>query len=350
MLTKLTFHELYSLGSRHDEQRVTMPLPFTVMPGVTIEDVSGWLNDESLRWVSSHLGIYQTEALKKVRFALVHRYAADSAITGTDEDIESEKLVRNLAELIHIIRPMRQRTSMVRGRYNDDGTVKIGGMDTPAEIETPEVHKLNHLRDRDLIVVRQLAPLFQSAMEGNASKFRSAIFYHSLGRIMQHANARYLLWCSAMEALYTSHGLEHQGKLVATERIKWFLGPNTCIYESGDLPDYIVKPSSLTVADAVEKVYDVRNYIAHGDVIPRRYFETPMREGIASHVPMIEVMVEAVSFIARRSIIRILTDNLLPHFEKAETADAYFEVQGLTKSLLRKKRRGSPNSPLSTGV
>ena len=155
MLTKLTFHELHSLGSSYDEERVTMALPFTVMSGVTIEDVSGWLNDESLRWVSSHLGIYQTEALKRVRFALVHRYTADSAITGTNEDIESEKLVRNLTELVHIIRPMRQRTSMARGRYNDDGTVKIDGMDTPEEIETPEVHKLNHLRDRDLIIVRR---------------------------------------------------------------------------------------------------------------------------------------------------------------------------------------------------
>ena len=34
---------------------------------------------------------------------------------------------------------------------------------------------------------------------------------------------------SAIEALYTSKSPEHKGSLVAKERIKWFLGPNTAI-------------------------------------------------------------------------------------------------------------------------
>jgi hypothetical protein len=338
MLTKITFYEICSLGYSLDEQRVTFPLPFEILPGVTIEDVSSWLNDESLRWVSSYLGIYQTEALKNVRFALVHRYAADSSIRGTDQDVESEKLVRNLAELVHIIRPMRQRTSIVHGEYTEDGTVKIAGMDTPVEIEVPEIHKLNYLHDNDLNSLKELASSFLEGMRGKFSKFRSSVFYYSLGRLMQHGNARYLLWCSAIEALYTSHSLEHQGKLVATERIKWFLGPNTPIYEADDMPDYVVRKSHITVSDIVQKLYELRNYIAHGDVVPKEVFETPMRQGIAGSVAMIEVLVEAASFIARRSILRILSQNLLQHFEGAETAEAYFAAHGLTKRQLKKLR------------
>src|ERR1700682_4909629 len=102
MFTKLTIHEIHSVGSSILGDGVTAPLRLEIMQGVTIEDFSGWLTDASLDWVSKHLGIYQTEALKNVRFALLHRYAANSSIIGTDEDIESEKLVRILIELIHI--------------------------------------------------------------------------------------------------------------------------------------------------------------------------------------------------------------------------------------------------------
>ena len=339
MLTKLTFHEIHSLGGSIFEDRVTIPLPFEIMQGVTVEDISSWLTDASLDWASKHLGIYQTEALKNVRFALVHRYVADSPIIGTDEDQESEKLVRTLVELIHIIRPMRQNTSIVRGQRDEDNSFRVIGFDTPNQLEVPEVQKLYHLRDKDLSLLKLLAPAFMQAMQSNALKFRSSVFYHHAGRSLGQGNARYLLWCSAIEALYTSHSLDHQGKLVATERIKWFLGPHTPIYEPGDIPDFILNQPNITVADVVDKVYEVRNYIAHGDIVPNDYFVTTMREGVAGDVATIEVLGEAASFIARQSLLRILRDGLLQHFENAATGDAYFAAQGLTKPILRKNRR-----------
>ncbi len=313
MFTKLTIHEIHSLGSPLLGERVTAPLPFEIMHGVTIEDVSGWLTDASLDWVSKHLGIYQTDALKNVRFALVHRYPANSSIIGTDEDIESEKLVRILIELIHIIRPMRQNTSIIRGQRDENNSFTVVGLDTPNQLEVPEVQKLYHLRDQDLSQLKLLAPVFIQAMRGNTR--------------------------SAIEALYTSHSLDHQGKLVATERIKWFLGPQTPIYETGDIPDFILNQPNITIADVVDKVYNVRNYLAHGDIVPNDYFVTTMREGVAGEVTTIEVLGEAASFIVRQSLLRILRDGLLQHFENAATGDAYFAAQRLTKHILRKNRK-----------
>jgi hypothetical protein len=195
------------------------------------------------------------------------------------------------------------------------------------------------LRDKDLHVLKLLAPIFIDARQGNAVKFNSSVFYHAMGRLQSYGNARYLLWCSAIEALFTSHNFDHQGKLVATERIKWFLGSNTSVYEKGDIPDFISNQPTISVGDVVDRLYIVRNYIAHGDVIPNEYFVTPMREGVAGDVATIEVLSEAASFIARQSLLRILKDGLLHHFENAATADSYFAAQGLTKPLLRQKKK-----------
>jgi len=339
MVTKFTFHELHSLGSVTTGDRATIPLPFEVMPGVTVADMSTWLTDETLDWVSKHIGIYQTEALKNVRFALVHRYVSDSTVRGTDEDLNSERLVRNLIELTHVIRPMRQKSSIVRAEQTDDNQRKVVHLDTPNELEVPEVQKLFGLRDQDLIAMKQLAPSFLQAMQGNASKFRSSVFYHSVGRNLLHGNAKYLLWCSAIEAIYTSHSADHQGKLVATERIKQFLGAKTPIYEPSDFPDFWAgNLPDIKIQDVVDKLYTVRNYMAHGDIIPKKYFD-PMRQGIAGDVSTIEVLGEAASFIIRKSLLRILTDGLLDKFEDAASSDAYFGAFGLTKPLLSKVKK-----------
>jgi len=335
MITKLTFHEIHSLGTSLHPEKVTLPLPFEVMQDVVIEDVSSLLTDKTLDWVSKELGTYLTDMLKSVRYALVHRYPCDSTTRGTPDEQESEKLVNRLVELIHIIRPMRQNTSVIRGQQSG-ADFWVVGLHTPNQLEVPEVQKLFHLRNEDLLLLKQTAALFNQAMQGPAMKFRTSVAYHSVGRQITHGNAKFLLWCSALEALFTSNGVEHKGSLVATERIKWFLGPKTLIYEKGDIPDYISSQPNLTIADVVGNIYKVRNFIAHGDVVPREYFKTILREGVSGDVVAIEVLGEALSFIVRKSLLRILQDGLLNHFKNASTSEAYFSSQGLTKTQLKK--------------
>src|SRR5262249_22955041 len=142
--------------------------------------------------------------------------------------------------------------------------------------------------------------------------------------------ARYLLWCSAIESIYTSHGGEHQGSLVAKSRIKWFLGEDTSIYAAGDIPSLLQDPH-LTVGQIVPDLYKMRNFIAHGDKIPDPFFQDILRDGLNGGVAKREVLLEAASFIVRTSLLRILRGGLLHHFADAGPAEAYFGAQNLTK-------------------
>ena len=94
-------------------------------------------------------------------------------------------------------------------------------------------------------------------------KFRMAVQFHELG-YFQHLSwkARYILWASAIESIYTSHNQEHRGSMVAKARIEWFLGANRSIYEPGDISNLLEQPK-ITVTDVLDRLYKIRNFIAH---------------------------------------------------------------------------------------
>jgi hypothetical protein len=114
------------------------------------------------------------------------------------------------------------------------------------------------------------------------------------------------------------------------------LGAETPIYEAGDLPDFLPK-TNILIRDVVDQLYDVRNYIAHGDRVPDKFFQHKMRRGVNGDLSLIPVLVEALSFILRKSLLRILTENLLSHFESAASSESYFGAVGLTNSDIREK-------------
>jgi hypothetical protein len=68
----------------------------------------------------------------------------------------------------------------------------------------------------------------------------------------------------------------------------------------------------------------VRNYLAHGDRLPENYFIEARRPGIGPNVVnFIEVLLEAQSFIIRKSHLKILREDLLDHFADAHAAQDY---------------------------
>jgi hypothetical protein len=201
------------------------------------------------------------------------------------------------------------------------------------------VHKVSALRDRDAVELKSMVPRFLSAMREEFWKFRMAVQFHELGFFQSTQwKARYILWTSAIESIYTSHSREHKGSLVAKERIKWFLGAGSSIYAPGDISDLLPR-TKITVGDVVDSLYEVRNFIAHGDKVPDHFFRDEMRRGFNGSVNCIEVLMEACSFIVRHSLLKILRDELLEHFASADSSEAYFGKEGLTHAVLSRSTR-----------
>jgi len=319
-------------------------LPLDIAEAVRIERVSERFPNGAFDLWRERFGTAVVEELERVRFALVHRYNPDAIVVDGEiigeqhHNSESEKLVRMLAACLRLIRPMRLQALLMRGSVRDaDGSFEIRGFDVPPLhlIEVPEVQKLFQLRDQDANDLKFYAAQFLQAMRGQFWKFRMALQFHELGHFQAlDWKARFLHWCSAIESVYTSHHPDHQGKLVATSRIKSLLGENCNIYAPGDLSEFAPDPE-ITVGQIVGDIYDMRNFMAHGDRIPDPYFTEDLRTGIQGGVKRWEVLLEAASFIIRSSLLKILRSNLLNHFADAGPAEAYFGAQGLTNSALR---------------
>ena len=111
------------------------------------------------------------------------------------------------------------------------------------------------------------------------------------------------VWCSAIEALYTSQSADHRGSLVAQERIKWFLGANSPIYELGDIQSSESRPTT-TISDILSDLYELRNCVAHGDKTPDKFFQVA-RTDFDQNVTLAEMLNEAASRIIRGSLLHI---------------------------------------------
>ncbi len=338
-----TLYPIYWVaGATDDEQFDLNKLPFDVAEDVRIETVSGRFGKGTFDLFKERLGADRMNDLGSVRYALVHRYDPEP-----DEYLRKErsaKTVHMLAACLRLIRPMRQNALLMQGNIRDqDGTFDVMHFELPPThlIEVPDVQKLFSLRNRDADDLRTYSPEFLRGMRGEFWKFRMAVQFHDLGHFQAlDWKARFLLWCSAIESIYTSHNREHQGSLVATSRIKWFIGRNTSIYGPGDISSLLHDPS-IAVEQVVEDLYEMRNYVAHGDRIPDAYFTEILRHGFNGGVKKCEVLLEAASFIVRTSLLKILREGLLDHFAEAGSAEAYFSRVNLTKSALRVAKRAA---------
>lgn len=352
MPQNFTLYAVHGLGQAWDEDPFDMKrLPFDLGQGVTIEDVSSLLQktDAFSEHVTTQMGTRAVESLKAIRYALVHRYervpiVVEGQVVGeSGQNVDSAFLVRNVAACLRLIRPMRQDAAAMYGQIRENGSFDIHGFDHPFNVlETPQNQKHFLLRTRDAEELKVLLPEFLRAMGGEFWKFRMAVQFHELGHF-QHRDkkARYLLWSSAIESVYTSHDWEHQGGLVAKERIKWFLGENTTLYPKGELLSFDKDPN-LTVGKIVDDLYSMRNFLAHGDKLGDQFLKDTLRDGINGKVIVQEVLFEAQSSIIRTSLLKILRDGLLDHFADAARSQGYFGAQHLTRSELLKVKKAKP--------
>jgi hypothetical protein len=346
-MQNFSLYAIYGLALEWGQEEFDLKrLPFDVMEGIRIEDASTLIPDGAFEFMKGRISSDDIKELQDTHYAIVHRFDAKMThekgvmVQEHDHMARSEQLVRKIAACLRLIRPMRQSATFMQGVVREDGTLAITPFQSPANLmEVPDVQMSFRLRDRDANELRIYAPGFVKAMDENVWKFKMAVQFHELGHWAdkdEYLKARYLLWASAIESIYTSHNFNHQGSRVATARIKWFLGKDTPIYAPGDLSDLLTDPH-ITVGSIVDDLYTVRNYLSHGDRIPDHYFTKIMRQGFGGSVCAYAVLFEAQSFIIRTSLLKILRNGLFMHFADARSAEVYFENQGLTKDKLRSR-------------
>jgi len=343
---RVNLYALYGISAAwEDEPFDESVLPAQIIPAVAVEDVSSMFTENAFKVFEEGLSPSDLKSLKAVRYAIVDRFQATGYDDAETQRLEMGRMVYQIAECLRLIRPMRQFAMRIHGALRNDGTLDVRGFDQPVHLmEVPEIQKGFTLRNRDVTELQSLAPKFLHALTEEYWKFRMPLSLHEGAYFIDGEwKARMSLMCSAIEAIYTSQtrDREHSGSKVAKARIKWFLGENTSIYAPGDVQSFLSGGGKQpTIGSTLDDLYEVRNCIAHGDRVPDRYFGLDGGGGLydSSQANRMAVLEEAASFIVRASLLKMLRDDLMPHFKGGPESQAYFRAHGLIRSLLRKTK------------
>jgi hypothetical protein len=331
----------------HDEPFDISTLPAEIVPGVTVESIGSSLRKGAFEHLKGFLAERDVKDLQAMDAVIIYRYETDIFGRGKQE---AEAMVRNIAACLMLIRPTDQRIGYLHGEIRADNLLSINGFDNPPHVvNVPLVQKLFAVRTSDLRRLQKVASDFVRGMNGNFWKFRVPVVLYESGHFGHHYwKGRFALWCSALDAIYTTQPefdkpqpYEHSGSVVAKARIRWFLGEQTSIYAPGDIQTVDVQPN-ITVGDVLDDLFELRNCVVHGDKTPDKFF-VEKRVAYGQSVNWGDVLHEALSFIIRASLLKILEENLLDHFADGPASQAYFSSRGLVKSLLPKKK--STNNP-----
>jgi hypothetical protein len=330
MATKIDF-QLIPLESFSAQPFDLMQLPFAILPDIEVADVSALLPPSMFDLLRTEVGRHQMRVFDGTnKYALVHRYEEEPGWPG---NAEAQKLAKKKAEVLNevfacsrIVRPTR-RLGSVSGFLNDDGTADQRQVTYPdSALDVPEALKLFAFRNKDLEDLKGLVNNFLKAMRGEYWPFRMATQYYYMGYEVNDWKGRYLYWgSSALHALYSSSN----EKIV--RRIKWFLGENTLIYPPGEHPESeFLGTDPTTIGDIIEDVNTVRNCIAHGERIPDKYFRKDAgRNTLNGQVNQISVLDDALAFIVRTSLRRIIAGDLLADFASRVSVSSFWKSKSL---------------------
>jgi hypothetical protein len=335
-----------------DEDFDATILPINVIEGATIEDVSSLINAHEFEIFRPPLGTDAVRNLERIKYAIIHRFpdhdvdSSGNFIAGPELLERSQNIVAEIAACLRLIRPTSQHTQMCWGDIKNDGTLYNIAFNNPLDfVDAPQNQKLFRVRTSDLHELIFYAPLFRAAMHGPNWKYRMAVQMHEAGHF-QNTNwkARFFLWTSALESLFSSQtrDRQHAGSLVASERVKFLLGENSPIYPPGELTS-LQKNPNLTVGAVIRELYCPRNHIAHGDKVPDCYFMQLGRDDFDGGVPRWAMLVEAINFIVRQSLLTILKQGIVHHFEDGPSSQSYFTIHRLTKRDLGRDSYRCPN-------
>jgi hypothetical protein len=137
----------------------TSLLPFQIMDRVYIEDISSRFRDDEFDPHDHGMGPWAVKELKRMKYAIIHRYPQIEMDPVTDAIVHldvaqmkrAERLVREIAVCLRLIRPTLQRAQFCEGQIRDDGTFFHGRLDVPNPMaDVPLNQRLFSVRDEDV--------------------------------------------------------------------------------------------------------------------------------------------------------------------------------------------------------
>lgn len=330
MATKIAF-QLIPMERLSGQTFDFSQLPFSITPEIEVADVSALLPPSMFTHLVSEVGRHRMRFFDgMVKHAFVHRYEEHPEGATWEESVKmakrNDELLNEVFACSRIVRPTRRQGS-VTGYLSADGTVEHRGTTFPdSALDVPEALKLFAFRNKDLGDLRALIGTFLKALHGEYWPFRMAVQYYYMGYEVNDWKGRYLYWgSSALHALYSPSS----EKII--RRIKGFLGEDTRIYPPGEHPEFeFIEPNLTTIGNVVEDINFVRNRIAHGERIPDEYFkESAGRKGLNGRVNYIAVLDDALAFIVRETLRRIIAENILEGFTSRRSVSLFWKSRGL---------------------
>jgi hypothetical protein len=314
----------------------TTDLPFEVGPGVFLADVHEQLRtaDYSL-WAREYLSKQDVKELQGWHYALVHYFDSEEYLTSEPEELSRELVYRVFLGL-RIVRPSWTPYQFLRAAVRADGSFSPSGFSkAEGRLSVSSCDAANSIRRRDAELLRRIVPPLLNAYEARCRPVVRAIGILELGYISRFNDAKQLLWTTALDGMLTS--AKHWGSTLAVRRIQDLIGSATRIYDAADFPSYINLPT-LTVGQSLPDIYKFRNKLAHGEWAPSEFLERLGYRGKAGEqLNYADVLLEATGIILRKSLIRILADNLLAVFQTKDALDWYFSRRGLVNKGMRQR-------------
>ena len=182
----------------------------------------------------------------------------------TEAELEAEKdRVRRCAYGLQIVRPTGWDGILVK-RQGHAGAWRTYGLEQPPSCEPTRWAHTAGFGTHGLKDIRTIIAGVNRAFAEKIVRFQTPIQLLIEGLKGRNFVVQMLLWCIALDALLVA-----EKEVVFERRLIGFLGADTFIFpfgERGHQPPY-------TVAELAGELYKLRNIIAHGYEMPRRYQE-----------------------------------------------------------------------------
>jgi hypothetical protein len=313
---------------------------------LTVEDISRLIKPDTFSvWKTGcYVSKDISDALEKVRYAVVHRCFSYSA-RDSELEMRAAKLIDTAMGGLALIRPTRMSRAMqVRGVLKPDGTLDAHGFSARAEQpDVPEIQKMFTIRKKDVDLLSKILPeLLRIYQKNEYEPLRMAIQLYNEAYATEYWKARHILWWSAIEALYGSN------EDAAMARIYSFFGNKNLtagyqrsIYEPGDIPSTFSPTLSValhTLGEMVPVIYAVRNASAHGQKVDDSYFKH-VRHPLGDAL-YLDILAETATFVIRKTIVEVLANGLADKFKDGKSRDDFWLYHhGLDKHQSRKRLR-----------